>query len=794
MPQLLKIIQLFTVRFHQYNIKVKAFQLFAWVRTNKLKSLLYLSLAGLGAVLFLALLIYIGVFGRLPTQGQLKNIKSPIASIIYGSNNQVLDYYYVQNRSTIDSTEIAQHFLDALVATEDVRFYEHKGIDYRSLGRVLVKSILLQQKRSGGGSTITQQLAKNLYGRQKLFFLSSPVNKMREMMIARRMEKVYTKKEILILYLNTVSFGENLYGIEKAAHRFFNKKPGQLSLSEAAVLVGVLKAPGYYNPRSNPEKSLIRRNTVLSQMHKYGYLTPEEYQKYQLEPIKLDYQLIKISQDFTGYYKAMIREEFDKWAAKHTKEDGSPYDLDLDGLKIYTTIHPSIQRSVEKALKSHISRLQPVFRNDNWDVTTTYSTRDSFLMMSLAHQAKFNLSASDKESQSFLEQISTPRTQEFYSIESPISGEFSSMDSLAHFLTALHGGVIAIDPKNGSIAAYAGGADFGFSQYDQVSIRRQVGSTFKPIAYLAGLESGLTPCEYFDNELRTYGQYEGWRPRNAAGNYGGSYSMHGALAESINTVSVQVILKAGVKRVLALAKALGITASLPSVPSIVLGTADISLKEMVTAYAVIANGGQQVSPFVIRKIVDEQGKTVFNFGGARGGSIASPENIELIQKMMRGVVTHGSGVTMKYYVHDYNVIGKTGTTQDQSDGWFIGALPDICVGAWIGTMDKRIHFKSLRLGSGASTALPIVGRVFGDLAMWKTPIIHNFSFENADFPCPIRSDLPAEEMINYLNDSNYIDSGHLYSEDLLDSLALPISIPIDSITIGETMDTLNRIR
>lgn len=754
-----------------YDYRTNGKELSKWIWQNRWAVLLSSICTGIGTLLFLFILIYLGLFGIIPSGHQLLQIRNPVASTIYGLNGEIIGNIYLQNRSNIDSSEVGHHIKEALIAIEDVRFYNHRGIDYRSLGRVLVKTIILQKRSSGGGSTITQQVAKNIYGRKKHFVFSGIVNKIREMLIARRMEAVYSKDEILLLYLNTVSFGENLYGLEKAAHRFFGKTPQKLTLNESATLVGLLKAPSYYNPKNNPERAKGRRNTVLSQMHKYGFLTQEEVDAEIGKEIVLNYQESKISPQFAAYYKEYMLREFDNWAKDNPKSDGSIYDAGVDGLKIYTSVHPSIQRSAERAMNGHMKRLQKSF-DANWDIIYTGGKEEFIKSIMLSHPIGQKMQSEGRSIEEIRSRFDQLETRKMWTWDGLVDVEISLLDYTLYDLTRLHTGILSLDARNGRILAYVGGNDYGYSQYDQITIPRQAGSTFKPIVYLASLESGNDPCQFYSNELITYNQYEGWTPRNSDGNYGGSYSMFGALSKSINTISVKIMLGVGAKRVVKLARDMGIESALPAVPSLVLGTADVTLMEMVRAYSTIANRGLRVTPYSILKIENEEGEVIYSAKPKVGGSyIASPENFEKLQLMMRRVITEGSGAAMNQYNIATNVIGKTGTTQNQSDGWFIASSPEVTVGSWVGTMDKRMHFKSLRMGAGASTALPHVAAVFRDLSLWKTPYITDFQYTIPDFNCVSYSPLsPEEAALEVVVDSTTVDS----SFNIQDTIAITL--------------------
>ncbi len=758
------------------NVQVK--KGFQYIIKHPFKSFAFSAGTAVTAVVILIVSIYWGAFGNLPTKEYLKGLKNPVTSTIYASNNEPIGYYFLQNRSNADSTQITQALKEALISTEDARFYSHGGIDYKSYGRVFVKSILMG-KNAGGGSTITQQIAKNLFGREKQFFLSTPINKVRELFIAKRLESIYDKEDILLLYFNTVSFGENTYGIEKAAYRFFNKAPEALSVTESATLVGLLKAPSYYNPRVNPERAEQRRNIVLNQMLKYGYLTTEAFEKAKTA-LTLDYQTPKKTSSFSAYFKDYVAAEFAEWATANPAPDGHTYDLEADGLHIYTTLNTTIQKYAETALQRQVDQLQKLM-DDYWAAATTEGGKAVLLEKLVQNNPEVarmrNSGKTQLEIQAFLQQ---KRMRKYWVIGKGYEEQLQTLeDSISKNIARLHAAVVAVSSNSGRIMGYVGGIDYGFSQIDNIITARQVGSTFKPITYLAALEAGREACDFYDNNLLTYSKYEDWRPRNANNSYGGSYSVHGALANSVNTVSVQLQLQTGTTNVLEQAKKMGIEAPLPEVPSIVLGTADIPLLEMVRAYASIANGGTKITPYAIEKITDDEGKVLFESKPAYGGRVASTAHIKTLQKMMEGVVTEGTASRLMGYEIPFNLIGKTGTTQNNGDGWFIGCSPELVIGSWVGTYDKRVQFSTTGMGSGANTALPIVGSVFKNLSYWKRPILTNFQYDFDYFPCPPYSELAAADAYTAAQS----DSTYLLNLRILDSLEnlMDTAIDIDSI-------------
>lgn len=750
----------------------------AYVRQYPFKSLLFATIIGICSLFLLFLAIYLGAFGKLPTKAYLKSLKNPITSTIYASNKEPIGYYYLQNRSNADSSQIKSALKQALVATEDSRFYEHNGIDYKSYARVLVKSIILQQN-AGGGSTITQQVAKNLFGREKQFFLSTPINKIREIFIAKRLESIYDKEDIILLYFNTVSFGENIYGIEKAAFRFFNKAPEELTLPESATLVGLLRAPSYYNPRNFPERALKRRNVVLSQMLKYDYIVPETFEEAKV-PLKLDYQTPKKVSSFSAYFKDYVAMEFALWAKDNPAPDGHIYDLEADGLNIYTSLNINIQKYAETALHKQADHLQKLM-DTYWAAATTEGGRETLLQKLVDQNREVrNMRERGRAVEEIAVYIKEKRKRKYWVIGKGYEEIMQSLeDSISKSINRLHAGVIAVSSKSGRIMGYVGGIDYGFSQIDNVVTPRQVGSTFKPITYLTALQLGEDPCNYYDNNLVTYSKYEDWRPRNANNKYGGSYSMHGALTNSINTVSVSLQLRAGTERVLEQARKMGINSELPNVPSIVLGTADISLLEMVAAYASISNGGHKIKPYAIDRIEDEQGKVLYEAKPRYEGRVASTENIKALQKMMEGVIRDGTGSRLLGYEIPYNIIGKTGTTQNNGDGWFIGCSPELVIGSWVGTFDKRVQFSSTSMGSGANTALPIVASIFKNLSYWKRPLLTNFEYDFDYFPCRPFVESSAKEAYELAQ----TDSIYLLEMRIKDTLALLKDKPIEIDTV-----------
>ena len=636
---------------------------FGWRQWFRLGVFSFLAL--LLANIALIILVHMGFFGKLPNEQQLRNIKNYNASEIYSFDRVLLGKYYIENRTNARYENIAPHIVEALVATEDSRFYNHKGIDYRSMARVLVKSILLGNESSGGGSTLSQQLAKNLFPRQDHWLLSMPVNKLKEIFTATRLEEIYSKDEILTLYLNTVPFGGNVYGIEAATKRFFNKSAKEIRPEEAAVLVGMLKATTYYSPRLHPERAHGRRNVVLNQMAKYGYISQFQADSLKSIPMRLDYTYVSHNEGLAPYFREKLRHEVQQWLNDNPKPDGTPYNIYTDGLKIYTTLDSRMQAFAEKAVEEHMKKLQATFFN-HWKSSAPWDDDDTYLRDLMVRSPRYQqLKASGATEDEIKAIFDKPIPMKVFTWEGEQDRQMSPLDSIAYYQMFLNAGFLAMRPENGHVKAWVGGINHEYFKYDHVTARRQVGSTFKPIVYAAALQDGQDPCDYISNELRTYEDYDDWTPRNANSEYAGYYSMPGALAHSVNTVTVDLMMKTGVSNVTDLAYRMGIENDLPEQPSIALGTADLTLSEMLTVYGTFVNRGYRVKPVYLLGIEDQYGNVIAE------------------------------------------IAGKTGTTQSQADGWFIGATPKLVAGAWVGGPTRLIRFRSTRLGQGANTALPI---------------------------------------------------------------------------------------
>lgn len=673
-----------------------------------------------------------GMFGTMPDDEALLAIKNYQASEVYSADSVLLGRYFVQNRSDASYEEVSHYVFDAIIATEDARFYEHTGVDTRSLLRVLFKSVLLRQQ-AGGGSTITQQLAKNLFGRKQYGWLTMPVNKIREAIIANQLEKLYSKNEIILLYVNTVSFGEDTYGIKTATQRFFNIRPAALAPEQAAVLAGMLKSPTNYNPRTRPGNALTRRNVVLEQMEKYKYLSPSESASLQQKPLVLNYTRLDTNEELAPYFKERVKAELLVLLQRLKKADGTPYDLYTDGLKIYTTVHSRLQRYAEEAANEHLKRIQPLLTRQ-LARTKFYSTHKKILLDEMKKTSRYK--ALEEAGLSAAEILKAMYTKDSMRINT-LWGEqvqyISPMDSLQQVLSSLQTGMLVVNPHTGAIMAWVGGANFKQVQYDHILSQRQVGSVFKPVVYAEALAGGMQPCDFIANKNITYTEYENWTPENSSEKENGRYSMAGALANSVNTISVQICMEAGIRQVITLARSLGIQSTLPEKPSIALGVADISLQELTGAYTAFANNGVKAELQTITSVCNASGKTIYTVKPVYKRCLTA-DQAHTLTNMLCNVVDKGTAHELRdVYGFRGRIAGKTGTTQDNKDGWFMGYTNGFLAGVWVGADNPVIHFTSMEQGRGASTAMPIWAgfyrRVSKD-AQLRYLAANSFPFEN----------------------------------------------------------------
>ncbi|NOZ34791.1 MAG: penicillin-binding protein [Chlorobi bacterium] len=740
------------------------------------------------------ILINLNVFGKLPGFQELENPKTNLATEIYSSDQMLLGKFFKENRTIVDFKDVSPNVLNALVATEDIRFYQHSGIDARALLRVFKGVATLDL--SGGGSTITQQLAKNLYkmredsseydtglhGKANLI-----ISKFKEWVTAVRLERNYTKQEIIAMYLTTVDFGSNAFGIKSAAATFFETTPDSLTLEQAAVLIGLLKAPTYYSPKINPENSLRRRNTVISQVEKYqdkledlhGYKPKSHlyYDSLRALPIKLHYSVQSHTKGIARYFREYIRilmyrkkpvavkkpvkpknvtwrdlsykkykrdiaayeikhqkymedssewvdNQLYGWCNKNKKPNGQNYNIYRDGLKIYTTINYQMQTYAEEAVTEYMKGyLQPLFFKRQkgrkkapftWRITNKQINK--ILRSSMKRTERYrNLKYKQKKDSAIIAKIfNTPVKMRVFSWNGPIDTIMTPMDSIRYYKYFLHAGLMSIEPQTGYVRAYVGDIDYDYFKYDNVSLsKRQVGSTFKPFVYSIAMEDKISPCHKVPNVPITITLPEGqepptWTPTFSSGKKDGEMvSLKYGLANSLNQISAWIMKKYGPIKIREMAYKIGIRSWLPPVPSLCVGAAEVRLSEMVSAYTTFANEGIHSDPVFVTRIEDKNGNIIAKFKSKHREALNANTAYRMID-LMKAVVNIGTSTRLRYRYHFTNEIaGKTGTTNDNSDGWFIGFVPNLVTGIWVGGEERSIHFESTAEGQGAAMALPI---------------------------------------------------------------------------------------
>lgn len=681
--------------------------------TKFFKFLFKIIFLGILSILGFIGLVYIGAFGPLANKKELAELKQAQASVIYSDDGKIIGKFFYKNRTNVPYSKIPKHLINALVATEDSRFYEHNGIDKIAMLRVLVKTIILGNTSAGGGSTLSQQLSKNLFSRQDYGILTMPVNKTKEAIIANRFESLYSKKEILALYLNTVPFGEEVYGIESAAQRYFSVSTDKLTLEQSAILVGMLKANTYYNPRLYPSHAYRRRNTVLFQMKKAGYLTAEKYLDVSKDSIHIKYTNM-VKENPHHYFLRHVKNKAVEILKNYEKKDGSAWKIKNDGLIIETTLASDLQETALKARKSHLIKLQKamdlywnnikykksiqnIIRKE-WQQTRTYKKQKN---AGLNEQQIVDIS-SEKQNRKVFNWINK-------------TNNYSSLDSISHYLKLINAAVYGLNTQNGAVKIYVGGNSFKFLPYDLITSERQMASTFKPIVYAAALESGQKPCDWINNEVKIYSDYNNWKPENYNHSNGGYYSMVGALAKSVNIPTIETYFKVGPDKIQETATTLGLTKTLNRTPSTALGTETYSLKDIVHSYIPFATRGHKVDPFYINSIKDAKGNVIYQHQlDIKKETPLDPKNMQTMQLLLKNVVDKGTAVGLK---NKFNIkgewAGKTGTSQNYSDSWFIGFNSNIIIGAWVGCKYPSIHLPS-KIGGGSAAALPIIGEIIGN--------------------------------------------------------------------------------
>ena len=676
---------------------------------------------GLLMIILLFTSIGYGLFGKMPSFLELENPETNLASEIFSSDGKLLGKYYVENRSSIHYQDLGPNIVNALIATEDARFESHSGIDAKATGRMFY-GILTGTDR-GGGSTITQQLAKNLFPRKPRYTkLELGVMKLKEWVTAVKLERNYSKQEILAMYLNTVDFGSMSFGIKSAAKTFFNKTPDQLSPDEAAILVGILKAPSYFSPVRNPDRAWSRRNVVLKQMEKYGYISRLEYDTLRELPVDMsNYRIQDHTSGLATYFREYLRQFLTEWCNSHSKEDGTPYNMYRDGLRVYTTINSTMQGYAEQAVREYIGdELQPSFFH-HWKgysdapfVFEEEEKKEIFKLMTSAMRRTdryYRLKKDNYTEEEIFQNFKQPVKMKVFSYHGSIDTVLTPWDSIRYYKFFLQAGLLSIDPHTGYIKAYVGGIDNKYFQYDHVMVsKRQVGSTFKPFLYTLAIQEGETPCSMYPNVRPVIELYNGekWSPDNSgSARVGEEVSLKWALANSNNWISGHLMKKYSPQEVINIARKMGVVSYIPPVYSIALGSADLSLYEMVGAMSTFANQGQWIEPIFITRIEDKYGNVIEHFIPQRQEAI-SEKTAYLMIELLKGVVESGTSVRLKYkYGFTNQIAGKTGTTQNQSDGWFMGITPDLVTGVWVGCEDRAAHFRTLTLGQGANMALPV---------------------------------------------------------------------------------------
>ncbi|MBL7928269.1 MAG: transglycosylase domain-containing protein [Bacteroidia bacterium] len=669
--------------------------------------------------------------GDLPTFEELENPKSSLASEVISADGTVIGKYFIQNRSNVHFDELSPNLVKALLATEDIRFEKHSGIDLKGLFRVLFKTVLTRQD-AGGGSTLTQQLAKNLFPREKMSKFQLVIRKIKEWIIAVRLERGYTKEEIMTMYLNTVEFGHNTYGIKSAARTFFQKTPDELNVEESAVLVGLLKGPTLFSPVRNPGNSTSRRNVVLGQMNKYGFLSDKELDSLKVLPIVLKYKPDDHNAGLATYFREVLRLELNKWCKEHKKADGTTYNIYRDGLRIYTTIDSRMQRYAEEAVKEHLTDLQKTFF-EHWKNRNPFSEVPEVIEQGIKRSARYAELKEEGISEDSIRKIFNSKIRmSIFTWQGDKDTLMSPLDSVKYYKMILQTGMMSMEPQTGFVRAWVGGNNYEHFKYDHVKDgKRQVGSAFKPVVYTLAVQEGYSPCFKVPNAPVTIITEAGqsWTPKNSDNKYGGMLMLKEALAESVNTISAYLMKQFGPYATVEMAHKLGIQSPLEKVPSICLGTVDLSVFELTGAYSTFANKGVWTEPVYITRIEDKNGVVLQEFVPKKVEAI-NEETAYVMINMMQGAVQFGTSVRLRYkYGLTQPMAGKTGTTQNQSDGWYMGITPELVSGVWVGCEDRSVHFRSTQLGQGANMALPIWALYMKKLYADKELNIYQGDFE-----------------------------------------------------------------
>jgi penicillin-binding protein 1A len=735
----------------------------------------------LGILFVLSVRINLGnLYGDFPSYRSLENPRSELSSLLFSADNVLLGSYYRKNRSQIEYQDLSPELVNTLIYTEDYRFNNHSGISFPDLMRVAIKTILLRQTDAGGGSTITQQLAKNLFKTRTdlndgklnhVPLLGMLIIKVKEMIVAVELEKNFTKKEILAMFLNTIEFGGNAYGIKVATQTFFNKEPSEINYQEAACLVAMVNKPTRFNPVGNPETALEKRNQILHKISNYDIISVEEADSISQLPIELNYKVDSHNEGLATYFRSYIRDYLMNWC------DENGYDLWEDGLRIYTTIDSRVQQIAETAVNDHIKVLQERFY-EQWGDRNPWVDDDGrelrdYIDMALKRTSRYRglVEQYGEDSDSIDIILNTPYKMTVFSWNGEIDTVFSPIDSLKYYKKFLHCGFMAMEPHSGQIKAWVGGINHKYFQYDHVKQgTRQPGSTFKPIVYTAALANGYSPCYEVVDAPVTFklpGQDPPtWTPPNSSGRYTGErMTIREAMARSVNSITGFVMKSIGAQNVVNYGKRLGISTYLDPVPSLCLGTSDVNLYDMLGAYSTFVNEGIYTEPYFITRIEDKTGKVLQEFP-PRTREAINVETAYLMIHMLKGAteVRRGTAQGLSMDIREGNEIGaKTGTTNNASDGWFIGVTENLVAGAWVGGDDRSIHFSSWLNGQGARTAMPIwenfMRAVYEDeeLGIKKGPFKQPKRQLSVEIDCDKFNTPNAEELDSLGTDVNPID-------------------------------------
>lgn len=666
-----------------------------------------------------------GVFGDLPSEEELASIQHEQATLVLDRDGELIGKIFAEDRTNVKYADLPKHLVTALVATEDARFFSHQGVDGRSYVRVFFRTLLGGDRSGGGGSTISQQIIKNLYGRGRHGLLTVPVNKMKEALVAQRLERVLNKEDVLVLYFNSVPFGENTFGIEAAAQRYFGKPAKRLNIQESAVLVGMLKANTTYNPRLHPEASKGRRDQVFEQMRRHGDLTQEAVDSLKALPLVLNYTGGD-ALDLYGYFVKYVNNEARSILDALAKKNGGAYDLEKDGLRITTTLDADLQRMAHVAVHQHLAAMQPKL---DTELNARKARKTWEQRMQRNGGAKWKKNARE--------------VQEVYDHAARRLDTLTYRDSLWHYRKLLNGAVLMMEPATGAIRAWVGGNDHRYLPYDLVTARRSIASTIKPVVYAAALERGLAPCTYLDNDKKTYAEFDDWAPDNFdKDTTGGKVSMWYALCKSLNRPTVDLYFRTGVDTVRKTMQALGLPTRDADKPAMALGATDIALKEIVPAFGAFATQGRIVKPQYIVSITDAQGKEIYRAKKPKASQAIAENTAADVTAMLQRAIDQGTGGPLRSrYGVTSPIAGKTGTSQDYGDAWFVAYTPGLVIGTWVGAFSKEVHFNSAN-GTGGHLALPIAGKVLKQ--MEQSPELRQRYIRAFNWPAEHVPDLECE--------------------------------------------------